>query len=66
MVRLSEMQIEKISAYMLDISKLLFGATVVPILIPGSQFNAWFFIAGAGISAFLFGLGLSVLRIKNI
>jgi len=62
MVRLSEAQVEKISAYMLDVSKLLVGATVVPLFIPGSIFNAWLFLGGASISLLLFGFGLSIIK----
>ncbi len=64
MVRLSEVQIEKTSSYLIDLSKLLFGATVVPVFVPGSIFNVWFFIAGAGVAVFFFGFGLSLTKQK--
>jgi hypothetical protein len=64
LVSLSELQVEKTSSYLIDLSKLLFGATVVPIFVPGNTFNIWFFIAGAGISIFFFGFGLSLTKQK--
>ncbi len=65
MVRLSEMQIEKGSAYLLDISKLIFGATVVPLFVPNSEFGAWQFAFGITVSGLALILGLVSLNNKK-
>ena len=66
MVKLSEIQIEKGSSYLLDISKLIFGATVVPLFVPNAQFGAWQFAFGSLISGLSLILGLMVLKDKKI
>lgn len=62
MVRLSETQIEKASSYLLDISKLIFGATVVPLFVPNNQFNIPSFSFGILVAGLSFIVGLEMLK----
>lgn len=61
-MRLSELQIEKASLYLLDISKLMFGATVVPLFVPKSDFSVGFFVSGLGVSVLCLVFGLLMLK----
>ena len=63
-MRLSELQIDKTSSYLLDISKLMFGVAVVPLFIPGSVFDVPYFLAGVSASVISFGTGLLILKSK--
>lgn len=53
---------DRLSSYLLDISKLVFGASVVPLFITGSQFGAAQFLLGILVSGLSFGIGLVLLR----
>jgi hypothetical protein len=63
-MRLSELQIKKISSYLMDVSKLVFGASVIPLFVPGSIFGTWTFLGGVAVAMLSFTIGLLI--IKNI
>ena len=63
-MKLSEFQIKKTSSYLMDISKLVVGASVVPLFVPGSTFGTWTFIGGVTVAMLSFSIGLLI--IKNI
>lgn len=65
-MKLSELQFEKTSSYLLDISKLIFGASIVPIFVPDSQFKISYFIFGILVTGLSFVLGLTALKNKTI
>jgi len=62
---LSEIQIRKVSSFLLDIAKLIFGATVIPLFIPDSQFNVWTFLLGFIVFLLCFWWGLKILKKKK-
>ena len=65
-VKLSDLQMERLSAYLLDISKLIFGAAVLPLFLSNDQFSISQFIYGIVVSGLSFGTGLLLLKNKNI
>lgn len=66
-MRLSELQLHKISAYLLDISKLLVGATIVSLFVPGNIVNVSIpsFVIGTCFAILSFVGGLTLLKQKN-
>ena len=63
-MKLSGFQIKKASSYLMDVSKLVLGASVIPLFVPGSPFGTWTFVGGAVVALSSFTIGL--LMIKNI
>gem|GEM_PF-4927585 len=61
-MKLSGLQIRKVSSYLLDISKLVFGATVIPLFVPGNSFGIFTFISGVIFTGLFFTFGLTLLK----
>ena len=61
-MRLSELQTKKLSSYLMDVSKLMLGASVIPLFIPGSPFETLTFVGGSVVAMLSFTTGLAIIK----
>lgn len=68
MSQFSKVQLDKISNYLMDLSKILFGSAVVGFFIPGfsGQVNLSIFVVGLILSTTFLALGIKILNTQKL